>query len=62
MPRARGAVYAKLLGATPIINGGGNLTFLGGSTPSPEVQRIMAEANSSFIPQDELADAAGRHV
>lgn len=60
--RARGSIYTELLGAKPVINAGGNLTFLGGSTPSPEVQRIMAEANSSFIPQDELAEAAGQHV
>ena len=39
--RERGAVYSELLGAKPIINAGGNLTFLGGSTPSPEVQLDM---------------------
>ena len=54
-------VYAEI-GVRPIINCQGNRTTLGGSSPSPEVMKVMEEANRSYVVMSELLDKAGEYV
>jgi L-seryl-tRNA(Ser) seleniumtransferase len=56
-----GSIY-KELGATPVVNATGSVTFLGGSTPNPEVKAAMEAANSAFIPLIHLEQVAGDRI
>jgi L-seryl-tRNA(Ser) seleniumtransferase len=56
-----GNVYEEL-GVTPVINGQGTMTMLGGSLPRPEVEAIMAEAGKHFVSIPELEVAAGKKI
>ncbi|MEW6751829.1 MAG: hypothetical protein AB1505_12755 [Candidatus Latescibacterota bacterium] len=55
------ALYAGL-GARPVINAVGNMTMLGGSTPSPRVRRAMETASRYWVDMDELLAGSGRVV
>ena len=44
------------------INAAGNMTMLGGSMLSSEVQAAMAEANGSFVDMEELLDKSGKAI
>lgn len=46
----------------PVINAGGNLTRLGGSSLSPGVRKAMEEANEIYADMDDLFKATGRAV
>jgi uncharacterized pyridoxal phosphate-dependent enzyme len=50
------------LGVTPVINGQGTMTMLGGSLIRPEVEVVMAEASRHFVSIPELEEAAGRRI
>ena len=50
------------LGITRTINAAGNMTILGGSMLSSEIQAAMAEANESFVDMEELLDKSGRAI
>ena len=54
-------VYGRL-GVTPVINGVGTVTNLGGSIMPPEVIEAMAAASKHFIPFRELQQKAGDHL
>lgn len=56
-----GNVYEEL-GVTPVINGQGTMTYLGGSLPHPEVEAVMALAGQHFVPIAELEVAAGKKI
>ena len=56
-----GDVYAEL-GVTPVINGQGTMTVLGGSLIRPEVETVMAFAGRHFVSIAELEVAAGRRI
>ena len=47
------AIYSEL-GITPIINAIGSVTLLGGSTPPQSVLDAMDDANSTYVPLEEL--------
>ena len=53
-----GNVYDEL-GVTPVINGEGTMTVLGGSLMRPEVEAVMSLAGRHFVPILELEVAAG---
>jgi L-seryl-tRNA(Ser) seleniumtransferase len=44
------------------INAAGNMTMLGGSMLSSEVQAAMAEANGTFVDMEELLDKSGKAI
>ena len=44
------------------MNATGSVTFLGGSTPNPEVKAAMEAANSAFIPLIHLEQVAGDRI
>src|SRR5690348_1784674 len=44
------------------INAAGNMTLLGGSMLSSEVQAAMAEANETFVDMEELLDKSGKAI
>ena len=50
------------LGATPVINAHGNMTMLGGSTPSPAVQEAMQAAGRYYVDMDEFLASSGEIV
>jgi L-seryl-tRNA(Ser) seleniumtransferase len=50
------------LGVTPVINGVGTVTVLGGSLMPREVLDSMEEAAHHFIPLPELQQKAGEHI
>jgi len=54
-------IYADL-GATPVINAIGNMTMLGGSTPSPRVQEAMQAAGRYYVDMDQFLESTGRIV
>src|SRR5713226_6862064 len=56
-----GNVYEEL-GVTPVINGQGTMTYLGGSLPRPEVEAAMALAAQHFVPIVDLEVAAGKRI
>src|SRR6266851_4713244 len=56
-----GNVYEEL-GVTPVINGEGTMTVLGGSLPRPEVEAAMALAAQHFVPIVDLEVAAGKRI
>ncbi|MCP5114856.1 MAG: aminotransferase class V-fold PLP-dependent enzyme, partial [bacterium] len=54
-------IYLRL-GVTPVINGVGTVTNLGGSIVPPEVIDAMVQASRYFIPFRELQQKAGDHI
>jgi L-seryl-tRNA(Ser) seleniumtransferase/D-glucosaminate-6-phosphate ammonia-lyase len=54
-------VYAAL-GVRRVINAGGRLTALGGTTLAPEVAAAMAAAGQTYVRLNELADRAGKII
>ena len=54
-------IYSRL-GVTPVINGIGNKTTLGGSTPSPRAKQAMEEADYYYCSMPELMDRTGERV
>jgi len=56
-----GNVYEEL-GVTPVINGEGTMTVLGGSLMRPEVEAVMSMAGRHFVPILELEVAAGNRI
>ena len=55
------AIYSEL-GIKPIINAIGSVTLLGGSTPPKPVLDAMDDANSTYVPLEELEEKAGRYI
>ena len=58
--RAR-QLYAEM-GVTPVINCIGNMTMLGGSSPSPRVQDAMQVASRYYVDMDVLLESTGRII
>jgi L-seryl-tRNA(Ser) seleniumtransferase len=58
---AAGAVF-RHFGVTPVINGCGIYTDLGGSRLSPRVWAAMEEANRSFVRMTDLLDRTGERI
>jgi uncharacterized pyridoxal phosphate-dependent enzyme len=56
-----GNVYEEL-GVTPVINGQGTMTVLGGSLMRPEVETVMAMAGRHFVSIPDLEVAAGKRI
>src|SRR5450755_423297 len=56
-----GNVYEEL-GVTPVINGEGTMTVLGGSLMRPDVEAVMTLAGHHFVPVLELEAAAGKRI
>lgn len=56
-----GNVY-KELGVTPVINGQGTMTMLGGSLIPPEVEEVMAIAARHYVSIPDLEVAAGKRL
>ncbi len=54
-------LYAEL-GAVPVINAKGNLTMLGGSSPSPAVAAAMELSSRYYVDMDQLLAGSGRVV
>ena len=52
----------RTLGVTPVVNGVGTVTNLGGSLMPPEVVGAMVSASKHFIPLRELQVKAGDHI
>ena len=50
------------MGATPVINAVGNLTMLGGSTPSPKVAAAMETASRYYVDMDQLLEGTGARI
>jgi D-glucosaminate-6-phosphate ammonia-lyase len=50
---SRGSIYSRI-GVTPVINGVGTVTVLGGCIMPPEVVQAMADASRHFVPMPEL--------
>ncbi|MBQ37345.1 MAG: hypothetical protein CME04_13230, partial [Gemmatimonadaceae bacterium] len=55
------AIYSEL-GAVPVINAMGNLTMLGGSSPSATVRAAMEQAGRFYVDMDQLLEGSGRVV
>jgi hypothetical protein len=58
---ASGDVYREL-GVTPVINGQGTMTYLGGSLIPPEVEQVMAAAARHYVDIPALEIAAGKRI
>ncbi|MGH9403353.1 MAG: aminotransferase class V-fold PLP-dependent enzyme [Terriglobia bacterium] len=58
---ATGNVYMEL-GVTPVINGQGTMTMLGGSLIPPEVEQVMADAARHYVSIPALEVAAGKRL
>jgi uncharacterized pyridoxal phosphate-dependent enzyme len=58
---ASGDVYREL-GVTPVINGEGTMTYLGGSLIPPEVEQVMAAAARHYVDIPALEVAAGKRI
>ncbi len=56
-----GDIYAEL-GVTPVINGAGTYTVMGGSLMAPEVMEVMRMGNDHFVDINELEVAAGKRM
>ena len=56
-----GDIYAEL-GVTPVINGAGTYTVLGGSLMHPEVIEVMRLGNEKFVDINDLEVAAGKKM
>ena len=54
-------IYSRL-GVTPVINGIGNKTFLGGSTPTARAKQAMEEADFYYCSMPELMERTGERV
>ena len=54
-------IYSRL-GVTPVINGIGNKTTLGGSTPSARAKQAMEEADYYYCSMPELMERTGERV
>lgn len=54
-------VYARL-GVRRVVNAGGRLTALGGTTLAPEVAEAMAAAGQQYVSLSELRDRAGELI
>jgi L-seryl-tRNA(Ser) seleniumtransferase len=54
-------IYAEL-GVRPVLNAQGNRTLLGGSTPSPAVNAMMAEMGEYYVDLGELMDSVANHI
>jgi L-seryl-tRNA(Ser) seleniumtransferase len=54
-------IYTEL-GIRRVINAMGNVTLLGGSTLSPQVQAAMDAANRAFAPMEEVLDKTGQVI
>ena len=54
-------LYAEM-GAVPVINAFGNMTMLGGSSPSPAVQEAMRLAGRYYVDMDELFGSTGEII
>ena len=52
----------KRIGVNPVINATANKTHLGGSAPSAQVMRAMAEANEYYVHMDELMAKSGESI
>lgn len=50
------------LGVSPVINGIGTVTKLGGSLMPPPVLDAMRDAASAYVPLDQLQTAVGRRI
>ncbi|MGH9405675.1 MAG: aminotransferase class V-fold PLP-dependent enzyme [Terriglobia bacterium] len=58
---ASGDVYREL-GVTPVIDGQGTMTYLGGSLIPPEVEQVMADAARHYVNIADLEAAAGKRI
>jgi D-glucosaminate-6-phosphate ammonia-lyase len=54
-------IYDRL-GITPVVNGVGTVTRLGGSLMPPEVLEAMVDAGQHYVPLQDLQAAAGRRL
>ena len=54
-------IYSRL-GVTPVINGIGNKTFLGGSTPNATAKQAMDDADYYYCSMPDLMDRTGERV
>ena len=57
-----GGNVLEKLGVRRVINAQGNATVLGGSTPPPEVQAAMDEANENWVEMRELLEKSGEFI
>ena len=60
--RRDGSSIYDRLGVTPVINGIGTVTKLGGSLMPPEVVDAMREGASAYVPLDEVQRAVGSRI
>ncbi len=58
---SRGSIYSRI-GVTPVINGVGTVTVLGGSIMPPEVVQAMVDASRHFVPLPELNRKVGARI
>src|SRR4030095_3265838 len=61
-PKPAGRDYFKELNVRPFINGAGTYTTLTASLMWPEVMEAMNYASKSFVPLNDLHDAAGKRI
>ena len=54
-------VYDEL-GVRPVINARGNMTVLGGSSPSDSVRAAMEEAGQHYVEMKELLEKSGQYI
>ena len=50
------------LGISPVLNGHGNRTALGGNTPSSDVRAIMDAIEEHYVDMGQLADSVGEKI
>jgi L-seryl-tRNA(Ser) seleniumtransferase len=61
-PKAAGRDYFKELNVRPFINAAGTFTTLTASLMWPEVMEAMNYASKTFVPLNDLHDAAGKRI